>query len=107
MAGPVHGIVGNDYGIDIPETEYTDEQLAEVRKMAKFTRTAEYARQKDWAEAKIQFYQKYLPNGKPVSEAEAKEKAEHWVAANEIIGLLNEFMRSYESSAEEIAEMQK
>lgn len=105
--GPQNGIVGNDYGIDLPETKIDDEQLIETKKMAKFTRTAEYARQKMWVDAKIAFYQKYLPNGTPVSAATASERAEHWVAANEIIAILQEFLSSYETSAQEVEAMKK
>lgn len=107
MAGPQNGIVGNDYGIDLPESEYTNEQIDEVKKMAKFTRTAEYARQKTWAEAKIKFYQNYLPSGKPLSSVEPDKMAAHWIAANEIIAVLTEFINSYETSAEEIKEMKQ
>lgn len=106
MAGPQNGIVGNDYGIDIPETEYTDDQLVDVKKMAKFTRTAEYARQNAWAEAKIKFYQQYLPNGQDISTVAPETRDAYWVAANEIIKLLNEFLTSYESSAEEIKKLE-
>lgn len=104
MAGPQNAIIGNDFGIDLPETDFPQRDLTDEKKMAKFTRTAEYARQKAWAEAKIKHYQTFLPDGRKLSEAPSSELSAHWIAANEIISVLNEFMTSYELANEIVEE---
>jgi hypothetical protein len=103
-----NGIIGEgDFGTSIPETQQEENPLVEERKMAKFTRTAEYKRQKAWVEDKIKLYQNYLPDGRKVASMPMAERGEHWTVANEIIQVLNEFLTSYESSVEIVKEADK
>ncbi len=98
---PQNGIIGDiDGGIDIPETEVHEELADEVKSMAKFTRTAEYKRQKAWGEQVIDFYETKLPDGRDISSVPMNERGEHWTVANEVIKVIKGFLASYEESAE-------
>ncbi len=104
--GAQNGIIGDQAfeSLEVPETQPDNQFLAEDKKMAKFTRTAEYKRQKRWAEDKIRFYQQYLPDGRDISSVPIAEIGTKWVQANEIIKTLNEFLNSYEGAVVSVKE---
>lgn len=106
MAGPANAIMGDDFGTDIPETNIPDNQLLDEKKMAKFTRTAEYARQKRWIDEKVKYYKQFTPDGRPIASVDPNNLATHWVVANEIISVLEEFRTSYEEAAEIVKEVE-
>jgi hypothetical protein len=107
MTESANAILGDDYGTQLPQTQVDPESVVESKKMAKFTRTAEYKRQKEWVESKISFYQRYMPDGRLLSGVDTNELSSHWVAANEIISVLNEFLTSYDLAVEETTEAVK
>jgi len=77
-------------------------QLAEEKRMAKFSKSKEFAELKEHLNSRVEFYQKFLPDGRPITELPDEERAKMWVVANAIIGELNLIMMSYENAAEAV-----
>ncbi len=101
MAGAVNGIIGEDYGMAIPETNLDDTQLIEEEKAAKYSRSHEYKKLKAHFQARIEHYQKLLPTGKPLSElVSLEELGSQWLIANSIIEELTAVMNYYETADE-------
>ena len=97
------GIVGDAQGIDLPVAELDSTLLTEERKNAKFSRTAEYKKLKDYIEGRITFYQTCLPNGAEVG-LEAAPTAEDWRVANRVIGEFKAILNKYENAAQIVRE---
>lgn len=67
MSGPANVMMGDmDEPTKLPETQVPDEELAEEKKLAKYSQTAEFKRLREFMEARIKFYQRFLPNGSQV-----------------------------------------
>lgn len=98
--GAQNGIVGNeDYGTSLPQTEVDNDALAEPRKAAKFSRTAEFKRLRDHIEAKIAHYQTSMPDGTPVALAKQEEAVQQWRLATVVIAEFKEILDYYDQSA--------
>lgn len=95
--GAQYGVQGDTSSVDLPRTEVSEKQLVEEKKLAKFSKTEEYKRLKDYLEGRIKFYQSYLPDGRPVTEAKS---AEDWKIANAVIAEFNSVISTYEQAAE-------
>lgn len=95
------GIIGDQYGIDLPEIQPDPNLLNEERKTAKFTRTAEFKKQKEYLEERIVFYQTMLPNGMEIG-LDVVPSIEDWRVANRIIGEFKAFLNIYESAKEAV-----
>lgn len=93
--GPQQGLIGDAFGIDLPEIEIDQTLLNEEKKMAKFSRTAEFKRQKEYLNSRIEFYQTKLPNGSEVG-LDVAPSAEDWRVANRVIGEFKAFLAQYE-----------
>ena len=105
MAGPTNGIMGDeDYGTSLPQSEVNNDALAEPRKAAKFSRTAEFKRLRDHIEAKIAHYQANMPDGTPVVLAKQEEAISQWKIANVVIAEFKEILDYYDKSAELVKE---
>jgi hypothetical protein len=98
--GPSNGIVGDSFGIDLPEINLDDKELVVEKQMAKFSRTKEFARLKEILEARIAYYQSVLPDGRVLTEVDAKERAAQWAIANVVIGEFKMLINAYEQAAE-------
>lgn len=97
-----NGIMGDDnFGIDLPRTVLKDD-LDKEKKMAKFSKTAEYKVLKDHIEGRISFYQSFLPDGRALTEVDAAERANQWVIANAITGEFKAILAAYETAAETV-----
>jgi hypothetical protein len=100
MAG-VNGIIGDDFNTELPQTEVDDTQFNEMKKTARFIKTQEYKDLKAHFDARVEFYQQYLPNGKAIGAQEDTEKmGRMWMVANVIIGELKAVLLAYEQAAE-------
>jgi len=95
-----NGIIGDSYGIDLPEIELENKELAVEKQMAKFSRTKEFARLKEILDSRIAYYQSVLPDGRVLTEVDAKERADQWVIANVVIGEFKMLINAYEQAAE-------
>jgi hypothetical protein len=105
MPGPQNGIMGDeDYGLELPQSDVNSEDLREVEKLAKFSKSKEYKRLKEHFDDRISYFQSYLPDGRPVASVPKAELEGMWVAANVIIGEFKSVMAIYEQAEEAIKE---
>lgn len=94
-----NGIIGDEnYGTELPEIQMDRESLLEEARMAKFSRTKEFKKLKEYAEGRIAFYQSNLPDGRPVKGSTVT--GEDWRIANSIIGEFKALLGAYEGAAE-------
>lgn len=98
--GPQNGIIGDNYGIDLPELQVDKDVLAEEKAKARFSKTREFKRLKEQMQARIDFYQRALPDGRPLTAVDATERGNMWVIANAVIGEFNMLIADYENAAE-------
>ena len=99
-----HGIIGDSFITDIPETKVEESQLNEEKKLARFSKTAEYKRLKGYLEERIKFYQSFLPDGRSLHGLNKQELGEKWPIANAIIGELKTIIETYEGANEVVRE---
>jgi hypothetical protein len=95
-----NAIIGDDYGTSLPETIVNEDVLMEERKLAKFSKTAEFKRLKDHLESRIAFYQEYLPSGKPILGESVT--GEDWRIANAVITEFRAVLGAYEQAKEAV-----
>lgn len=98
---PSNGIMGDMTGVELPQMQVNEDTLVEEKKMAKYSRSAEFGRIKEWCEGRINFYQTYLPNGAEVG-LDVAPSAEDWRVANRVIGEFKALMNSYEIANEAV-----
>lgn len=101
--GPSNILIGDAYGTDLPQMQVDEQVLTEEKKMAKFTRTAEFKRIQEHCEERISFYQSFLPNGAEVG-LDVVPSSEDWRVANRIIGELKLLMNMYETARKVVDE---
>lgn len=115
MSGPSNAVVGDfDEPTQVPETQVPEEVLSEEVKLAKYSKTAEFKRLKEFMEARIQFFQRYLPNGTPVQGSPTAEGLSvtlpngdltaHWIAACLVIKEFENILMEYERAADAVKE---
>lgn len=78
--------------------------LSDERKMAKYSKTAEFKRIEVFCKERIEFYQKFLPNGAAVG-TDVAPTAEDWRVANRIIAEFNGLLDSYNLANEVVKEV--
>lgn len=102
----VNGLVGDgNYGTDIPQSQTPDEKdLSEEKKIAKYSKSKEFQRIKEYMQGRIDFYQKFLPTGEDVSSS---VKPEDWVIANTLIKEFTVFTKSYDTIAQAVEDQEK
>lgn len=100
-----NAIIGdNDYGTSLPETTIDTDSLAIEKKAAKFSRTAEYKRLKEHMDARVKFYQTFLPDGRAIITGSKDEQIAAWDRANCVIAEFTEIMNFYETAQEMVKE---
>lgn len=114
MAGPSHVTMGDlDEPTRLPETEVNEQMLDEERKMAKYSKTAEYKRLENFMRDRIKFHQRYLPSGELVEldpkgnltlPVPRQDLTAHWVAACIVIKEFENVLAEYERSREVVKE---
>jgi hypothetical protein len=98
--GPQNGISGDEFNMDIPTTKIDEIALTNERNMAKFAKTKEFRVLKEYLEARIEFFQKYLPDGRPLTTENVTDK--DWVVANLIVGEFKAVLDAYAQAAEAV-----
>ncbi len=93
-----NAIIGEDYGIELTETEVDSNQLIEEKKAAKYSRSAEFKKIREHMEARIAYFQSHLPDGRPVATVPDSERVAAWVTANTIIAEFNAVINFYETA---------
>lgn len=102
--GPQNGIVGDEFGTDLPETQVDERELKEAEKVSKYSRSHEYKKLKASWEATIERYKTHLPDGRPVTmnDLDLEELGRRWIVANTIIAELTSVMNYYENADQTI-----
>lgn len=101
---PANGIIGDATGIDLPEATPDPQMLNEEKKMARYSKTAEFARIQEHFQERIDFYQQYLPDGRPIGAVPKKDLEAMWITANILIGEFKAVINMYETAAEVVSE---
>lgn len=97
---PDNAIIGDSSGVDLPEMTPDTNLLVEEKKMAKYRKTAEFKRITDHFKQRIEFYQSYLPDGRPI--ATQAPSPEQWVVANAIIAEFNQVINMFDEAKEAV-----
>lgn len=104
MSGPVNAIMGDDFVTDLPVIDVPQSELAEERRKAKFSRTAEFKKLKEHLEERIRFYQGFLPGNTPVVAVAEEERGKYWAVADLVVAELKGVISAYENAAEVVRE---
>ena len=101
--GPNNGIIGDETGVELPSVTLSEDFLSEEKKMAKYSRSAEYKKIVAHFEERIAFYQGFLPDGRDIKEG-VIPTPEQWIIANALITEFKWVMNLFERSAEAVKE---
>lgn len=98
--GAQNAITDDSFGTELPTTQIDELALAGERSMARFSKTKEYKALKEYMENRIDFFQKYLPDGRPLTSDNVTDK--DWIVANLVIGEFKNVLNAYEQAAEAV-----
>lgn len=93
---PQNGLIGDTYGTDLPQMQVEEDTLKEEKRMAKYSRSAEFKRIREHFEAKVAYYQQFLPGNVPVEQISEEERGKYWAVANIVIKEFNEVINMFE-----------
>lgn len=101
MSGARNAVMGEaDSPIELPKTQVPEEVLTDEKKMARYSQSAEFKRLRKFMQDRIEFFQKYFPNGQRVQDLPESERSAYWQAAcivvSEFQGVLDEYERARE-----------
>lgn len=98
MAGPQNGIIGDAMGTELPQAVLPEQDLAEERAMARFSKTREFKRLKTHLEERIKFFESQLPSAlaPELSNKTNAQLGEDWRVANLVIAELKGIIDAYE-----------
>ena len=101
------GIIGDVSATELPQAP-TDQQevaLTELRKKAKYSRSKEFAELRENMEARIKFYQSYLPGGTPIIAVTEEVRGKYWAIADLVIAELQQVIDGYRGADEQLKEI--
>tara|TARA_R110000868_G_scaffold393445_1_gene664473 strand:+ start:334 stop:660 length:327 start_codon:yes stop_codon:yes gene_type:complete len=107
MSDPQNGIIGDVSVTELPQMEVDETILVEEKKMAKYSKTAEFKRIQDHFQDRIAFYQTYLPDGKPVAIATAQERLDNWAVANILVKEFEQVITLFENARNVVEAVEK
>ena len=97
------GVIGD--ATQIPKTQVDKKELAEEEHLAEFSRTKEFERLKEFLEARIKYYQKFLPGSEqPLRTTNIQEKdlPMYWKIACTVVEEFENVLNAYESAREAV-----
>lgn len=97
-----NGIIGDELGIDLPQKPLDETIVNEIKHKAKYSRSTEYKELRQKAQARIDFYQRFLPNGTPLGAEDRKSIEGKWEVANLLIAELLNLFDEYENAEENL-----
>lgn len=100
--GAQNAITDDTFGMEMPVTQVEELSLVNERNMAKFSKTKEFKVLKDYLENRIEFFQKYLPDGRPLTTENVMPNGTDWTVANLVIGEFKSVLQAYDDAAEAI-----
>lgn len=98
----MHGIIGDAQATELPEMVVDETMLNDEKKMARYSKTDEFMRIQEHFEAKIAFYQQFLPGGIPITAVTEEERGKYWAVADLLIKEFREVIDMYENAAEAV-----
>jgi len=105
---PSNAIMGDATGIDLPQATPDENSLNEEKNMARYSKTKEFKRIRNWCQERIRFYQTFLPDGQPViGSYDTAKMGQNWIIANTIITEFNSLMNAYDTAYEIVEEETK
>ncbi len=113
QSGAQNAVVGDmDESTKLPETQVPEDVLTEEKKMAQYSESAEFKRLREFMEARVHFYQRYLPNGQQVEGdpvrvglpqgVPAGQLESYWIAACVIIKEFENVLGEYDRAREAV-----
>jgi uncharacterized FlgJ-related protein len=93
-------IQGDSFGTDLPRTQVDESLLTLEKNLAKYSKTKEFKALKEYMEARIAFFQTFMPDGKEVRWDVTPELGTKWVVANNVINEFKAVLNRYEQAAE-------
>ena len=111
--GAQNAITDDNFGTEMPETLVDEAVLANEKNMARFSKTKEFKILKEYMEARIEFFQNYLPDGNSINGGVTPKGeqvphlddatiASYWRAANIVIGEFKSVLQQYENANEAV-----
>ena len=95
---PQNGIIGSN-AVDLPVAQPDQQVLDEEKKIAKYSKSAEFQRLADYMRGRIEFYQRCLPNGVEIENLPPEDQQKMWGPANTVIREFNAVIKFYEETA--------
>lgn len=95
--GPQNGLLGDNFGTDIPEMRMDNQDLVNEKKRARFSKTKEYLALKEHLQSRIAFYQTQLPDGRAIPGLPKDELLINWAVANLVIREFDAIITAYET----------
>lgn len=95
---PNNALIGDMTGVELPQVPVDETAINELKKKAKYKRSKEYAELRAKAQARIEFYQHFLPSGQPIFAASFEEKEGAWTLANIIIAEFEQLFGEHEQA---------
>jgi hypothetical protein len=94
---PNNAIIGDEAGIDLPQAPESIVDLSEEKKMARYSRSKEFKRLKEYMEGRIEFFQTYLPDGRSINSLDPDvDFGQQWKLANLVIAEFQLIINEYE-----------
>ena len=109
MSGPQNAVIGEDDPTTLPVSKVDEAELIEEKKLARYSQTAEFKRLREFLEARIKFFQNYLPDGRPVKDINlpSDAMAVNWKAANIVVGEFKGLLSEYDNAREVVKEFER
>lgn len=96
--GP-QNMIPDEFGTELPHTQVEEAQLVNEKNMARFSKSKEFKALKEYMEGRIEFFQKYLPDGRPLTSDNVIDEKD-WIIANTVIAEFQRVLDAYENAAE-------
>lgn len=104
----MNGLIDEMGGIDLPQKPVDETAIKELKSKAKYSQSKEFRELRAKADARVEFYQKFLPDGRPIGTANRADMERKWENANliiaEINGLFDEFDNAEQILKEDFGE---
>jgi hypothetical protein len=104
---PQNGLIGDVSATELPQMEIDETILVEEKKMAKYSKTAEFKRIQNHFQDRIAFYQTYLPDGRPVATVSNQERLDNWAVANILVKEFDQVINLFDNARNVVEEIEK
>lgn len=101
----MNGIIGDALPTELPQMAVDTTAIDETRKKAKYSRSKEYAELRAKAQARIEFYQSFLPDGRPIGTTSREDLAGKWELANILIAEFKALFSEHDGAEELLKEI--